>query len=142
MIVISTSSNRPLSAWIDSLGGVGALLCAIHCAALPILLAVLPIAGLGLVASGGFERGFLVFAAGLGLGSLWHGHRQHRALRAFGLLVPGLLAIAAAVWIPALHTSPVAHAIVMTAGGVLIALAHWTNLRLSQSAQRSCAGFK
>lgn len=133
MAAIPSSANaRTPSAWVDSLGGVGALLCAIHCAALPIALAILPVASLGLLASGGFERGFLVFATGWGLGSLWLGYRKHRALRAFWLLMPGLLAIGAAIWVPMLHASPVAHAIGMTSGGVLVALAHWTNLRLSQ----------
>jgi hypothetical protein len=143
MAAIPSSANaRTPSAWVDTFGSVGALLCAIHCAALPIILAILPIAGLGLLASGGFERGFLVFATGLGLGSLWHGYRKHRALRAFGLLMPGLLAIGAAIWVPILHASPAAHAIGMTSGGMLIALAHWTNLRLTQRSQKSCISCK
>jgi hypothetical protein len=132
MAAIPSANARTPSAWIDSLGSLGAMLCAIHCTALPILLAILPIAGLGLLASGGFERGFLVFAAGLGLGSLWHGYRKHRVLHAFWLLMPGLLAIGAAIGVPTLHASPTAHAIAMTTGGVLIALAHRTNLRLTQ----------
>jgi hypothetical protein len=127
----SPANARTPSAWVDAFGSAGALLCAIHCAALPIVLAILPVAGLGLLVSGGFERGFLVLATVLGTGSLWHGYRKHRALRAFWLLVPGLLLIGAAIWVPAFHASPAAHALAMTCGGVMISLAHWTNLRLS-----------
>jgi hypothetical protein len=125
-----------ISAWPDSFGSLGALACAIHCAAMPLLLGLLPVLGLGFLASAGFERSFLVFATVLGLGSLWTGYRRHRVALAFALLVPGLLAICAAVWIPAIHESAAAHAIMMTAGGLLIAVAHRTNLSLSR--RHSC----
>ena len=53
---------HPLARWIDSLGMSGAALCAIHCALLPLALVLLPVLGLGVLASPGFEKGFVFFA--------------------------------------------------------------------------------
>ena len=39
-----------LPAWADRLGAFGAFLCALHCALVPIALALVPALGLGLVA--------------------------------------------------------------------------------------------
>ena len=136
MVSSLRTSLSSLSAWADSLGGIGALMCAIHCAALPFVLAALPLASLGWFASGDFERGFLLFAASLGFSSLWLGYRRHRALSALLMLMTGLLVIAAAIGIDLLHDSSLWHASAMTAGGALIALAHWLNLRLSRATAR------
>ena len=117
--------------WVDSVGSAGAMLCAIHCAALPFALAALPALGLGLLASSGFERGFVTFATALAVASLWQGYRRHRVYRALAFLVPGLLAVWAGVMVPALHEHAVRHAVAMSIGGTLIAVAHLINLRLT-----------
>jgi hypothetical protein len=124
--------RRPLSRWVDSLGSVGATLCAVHCALLPFALALLPVFGLGILASRGFEIGFVLFATALAVTSLWHGYRHHRAYHAMAVLIPGLLALWAGVSITPLHESIVAHAIAMSIGGTLVAAAHLVNMRLSQ----------
>jgi hypothetical protein len=118
--------------WIDSLGTAGAALCAIHCALLPVALALLPVLGLGVLSAPGFEVGFVCFATVLATASLWHGYRHHRAYHAFLWLVPGLALLYAGVFVPALHESAVAHAITMSLGGSLVALAHLANMRLSR----------
>src|SRR4249919_254084 len=119
------------SAWVDSLGTAGALICAIHCALLPFVLAVLPALGLGILASSGFEYGYVAFASVLALASLWQGYRRHRVYRALAFLVPGLMAVWAGVVVPVLHENVVRHAVTMTLGGTLIAIAHLINLRLT-----------
>lgn len=132
----SSSASIPvrwsLHRWVDSLGSVGALLCAVHCALLPIALALLPVLGSGFLASAGFERGFVAFATLLATASLWHGYRGHRAYHAFALLVPGLACLWAGILVPALHDSRLLHAVSMSIGGSLVAAAHLVNLRLSQ----------
>ncbi|MFA6986386.1 MAG: MerC domain-containing protein [Arenimonas sp.] len=120
------------SRWVDSLGSVGATLCAIHCALLPFALALLPVLGLGILASSGFEMGFVLFATTLAVVSLWHGYRRHRAYHAMAFLVPGLIALWAGIFVPALHDSIIAHAVAMSIGGTLVAVAHLVNMRLSQ----------
>jgi MerC mercury resistance protein len=132
--VMPASSPRKrwaFPAWVDSLGSGAALVCAIHCAALPFVLAVLPALGLGILASSGFEYGYVAFASVLALSSLWQGYRRHRVYRALAFLVPGLLAVWSGVVVPALHENVVRHAVVMTLGGTLIAVAHLINLRLT-----------
>ena len=123
---------HPMARWVESLGMSGAALCAIHCALLPVALVLLPVLGLGFLSSPGFEIGFVLFATTLAIASLWHGYRHHRAYHAFLWLVPGLVLLWCGVFMPALHEPVVAHAITMSLGGSLVALAHLANMRLSR----------
>ena len=59
------------------------------------------------------------------------GYRRHRAFRALGMLLFGLVALWAGVLYAPLHEAVVPHAIVMTVGGMLVGLAHLLNLRLN-----------
>jgi hypothetical protein len=119
-----------LGRWADRVGSVGAMVCAVHCALLPFVLAALPALGLGLLMSHELELGYVGFATVLALASLWQGYRRHRVYRALAFLVPGLVAVWTGLTVPALHESIVAHAVTMAAGGTLIAVAHLVNLRL------------
>lgn len=122
----------------DRIGLGAAWACALHCATWPLLLALLP--ALGAWRLSGLEAGFVIFACLLGLTSLVIGYRRHRVFRAFWLLLPGLaLLIAGAA--THLHEQPVWHAVVMTAGGLLVGLAHIINLRLSHGhVHDACCG--
>ena len=130
-------SSRPspdswsFSRWVDSLGSVGAVLCAVHCALLPFALVLLPIVGFGILASPAFETGFVLFATALAVASLWNGYLRHRAYRALAVLVPGLVALWAGVFITPIHESAIVHGLMMSVGGVLVAAAHLVNLRLT-----------
>jgi hypothetical protein len=116
---------------LDRLGATGSLLCAIHCALLPVVIAVLPSLGIATWLGDGFERGFVVFASLLGLFTLVQGYRRHRALRALSLLVPGLAALWFGIGYETLHHDVLVHAVIMTFGGTLVGLAHLANLRLN-----------
>ena len=107
------------------------MICAVHCALTPLLLAAIPSLGLSAWLGDGFEQGFVVFVTVLGLFSLLWGYRRHRAFRALTLLLIGLAALWAGVLYTPLHHSLVPHAIVMTLGGTLVGLAHVVNLRLN-----------
>ena len=131
MPVIPPIKNWTFSRVADSVGSVGAMLCAAHCALLPLVIAALPALGISVFASTSVEWGFVTFATILALTSLWQGYRKHRVYRALAFLVPGLLAVWAGVLIPNLHHSVVPHAVVMSVGGTLIAVAHIINLRLT-----------
>ena len=80
---------------------------------------------------GSLEAALVSFVTLLGLLSLGWSYRRHRALRALGLLVPGLAALWAGLLYAPLHESVVPHAVVMTFGGTLVGLAHLLNLRLN-----------
>lgn len=125
---------------IDRLGATGSLLCALHCATLPLLLAVAPSLGAAAWLSGDLETGFVVFATALGLFSLLWGYRRHGTVRALGLLVPGLAALWLAVLFRPLHETVLAHALVMTFGGTLVGLAHLANLRLNHRHAHDASG--
>lgn len=122
-----SATPRSLHALADRLGAGAAWLCAVHCALWPLLLALAPAFGAWLWT--GWEEAFIVFAAVLGIGSLAVGFRRHRVFRAFWFLLPGLalLIVATATEI---HDHLVLHAVLMTAGGLLVGLAHLVNLRL------------
>ncbi|WP_066094650.1 MerC domain-containing protein [Xanthomonas massiliensis] len=125
------SRSRSLSHWLDRFGATGSLLCAVHCAALPMLLALLPSLGLAFLLDDGLEIGFVAFVSGLGLCSLGWSYRHHRTFRALGVLVLGLALLWAGVLYPPLHASRWPHALVMTLGGMLVGAAHLLNLRLN-----------
>ena len=115
----------------DRFGFAASMLCAIHCAALPVVLALLPSFGVGVWLGEGFEQAFVLFATLLGLFTMAWGYRRHRAVRALWLLLPGLAVLWVGVLYAPLHETLVAHAVAMTLGGTLVGLAHLANLRLN-----------
>lgn len=118
----------------DRIGFAASLLCAVHCALLPLAVALLPTVGLGLGGWVDLDQAFVVFATVLGMATLALGYRRHRAFQAWAFLLPGL----ALVWagsFTSLHDSHgLAHAAVMTVGGLALAGAHLMNLRLAHRA--------
>lgn len=113
----------------DRVGATASFLCAVHCALLPLLVAVLPAIGLGFLADHGFERGFVVFAVILAFSTMIAGFRRHHHLRAFWFLIPGVLLLLTGVVIDPHHAGAL-HAVLLASGGTLVALAHLINLRL------------
>ncbi|TDK25079.1 MerC domain-containing protein [Luteimonas aestuarii] len=116
----------------DRIGFAASFLCAIHCALLPLALALLPALGLKVGGWIDIDQAFVVFATLLGATTLTLGWRRHRVFHAWMLLVPGLLLVWAGAFTH-LHDHGVLHAVVMTAGGLLLAAAHLVNLRLTHA---------
>ncbi|MCR6662072.1 MAG: MerC domain-containing protein [Luteimonas sp.] len=117
----------------DRVGFAASFLCALHCALVPVLLAVLPAFGLRLGGWIDIDQAFVVFATLLGATTLTLGWRRHRVFHAWALLVPGLLLVWIGTFTP-LHDHGLRHAAVMAAGGLLLAGAHLLNLRLTHAA--------
>ncbi|MBS7456524.1 MerC domain-containing protein [Coralloluteibacterium stylophorae] len=130
-----TSSAARVQHVGDRVGFAGSLLCAVHCAVLPVLLAVAPALGLKLVAGVDLDQAIVVFTALLGVAMLAIGYRRHRALRPALLLLAGLALLLGGAFGGA-HEHSLAHAAVMTVGGVLVAAGHLLNLRLGHAARR------
>src|SRR3546814_5117753 len=86
----SSPMNPRLHAFLDRFGATGSLICAVHCALLPLVLAAIPSLGLSEWLGDGFELAFVVFATSVGVFSLVYGYRRHRRIRALGLLLAGL----------------------------------------------------
>jgi hypothetical protein len=117
----------------DRFGFAASFLCAIHCALWPWLLAMAPAFGLEFGGWVDMDQAFVVFATLLGVSTLTLGWRRHRIFRAWALLLPGLGLVWAGSFGP-LHDHDLMHAVVMTLGGALLALAHLLNLRLTHLA--------
>jgi len=114
----------------DRLGASAAFLCALHCAALPFMLALLPALGLTFLADHGFEHAFIAFATVLASVTLIIGYRRHHVFRAFWFLLPGLILL----WTGSVldgHAGSSIHALLVATGGTLVTIAHLINLRLS-----------
>ncbi len=116
--------------WADRFGATASFLCALHCAVLPLLVAILPMLGLEFLADHRFEQGFVIFAVALALTTLLIGFRRHRRRAALLLLLPGVGLLLVGMLITFDHDTQW-HAVFVSLGGTLLACAHWVNLRLS-----------
>ena len=114
----------------DRFGATASFLCAVHCAVLPFVIAMLPALGLSFLANHRFEHGFIAFASVLALTTLILGFRRHRQFRAFWFLVPGILLLMAGIVVD-FEDNATAHAVLVAMGGTLVAISHLTNLRLA-----------
>lgn len=112
----------------DRIGAVASFLCAIHCALLPFVLTLLPLLGLEFLADHRFERGFVFFACGLALVALIRGFRRHQGALPLMLAIPGLILLIVGVTWAESH-SIVVHSVLVTCGGLMLAGAHFCNLR-------------
>jgi hypothetical protein len=115
----------------DRFGAVASFLCAIHCAALPFVLALLPLLGLEFLADPRFERAFVVFACALALLTLVNGYRRHRRPVPLMLAFPGLSLLLLGVTVAEQYQLAL-HSTLVTCGGVLLASAHFVNLRIDR----------
>jgi hypothetical protein len=115
----------------DRIGATASFLCALHCALLPFVLALLPVIGLGFLADHRFERGFVLFAASLATVVLVTGFRRHHRQLPLLLVLPGLALLVAGVCVD-LDANVVLHSVLVTCGGLMVAAAHLTNLRVSR----------
>jgi hypothetical protein len=126
----SEQSNK--SRWwhvADRVGAMASFLCAIHCALLPFVLALLPLLGLDFLADHRFERVFVLCACVLASFVLVRGYRRHQRPLPLRLAIPGLaLLLLGIIYIDG--SSPILHSVLVTCGGLLLAGAHFVNLRL------------
>ncbi|WEN13409.1 MerC domain-containing protein [Rhodanobacter sp. AS-Z3] len=128
----SEQSNK--SRWwhfADRVGAIASFLCAIHCALLPFVLALLPLVGLEFLADHRFERIFVLCACGLAGLVLYRGYLRHRRALPLRLAVPGLSLLLLGIIFIDVGT-PILHSVLVTTGGLLLAAAHFTNLRLDR----------
>lgn len=122
---------------LDKTGAFASLLCAIHCALMPLLITLLPLLGLGFLASEPVEWALVSTSAVLGVSSLRLGYREHGKRRALATLAVGLTLLVlgrvteARGWgawgVP-----------VLVLGGCTVAFSHVFNGRLCRSC-RSCS---
>lgn len=123
----------------DRVGATASFLCAVHCALLPFVLALLPLVGLGFLADHGFERVFVLFACALATLALGRGFRRHHESLPLLLAAPGIALLVLGVMYLEGH-SIVTHSVLVTCGGLLLAAAHFVNLRNDRRPHDELAG--
>lgn len=137
--------------WIDRCAASASLVCALHCALVPLLFVTLPVLTLALrsfshplhdiaqamILTHAFERWFVPAAlllAAISLSIGWWRHRNWRPMRWLalggGLLILGSYS--------GLGRQPLMHALLLGGGGLCVALAHFSNLR-ARPAVLTCA---
>ena len=111
---------------LDHIGMTASTLCALHCAVVPLMLTFLPLAGLGFLTNPLFEWGMITLALLLGVSSIFMGYlRTHRRGLPLLLLLIGF----ALIILGHVYLQTWAEAIVVPAGGLIIALAHFLNYK-------------
>ncbi|AGA78943.1 MerC domain-containing protein [Echinicola vietnamensis] len=114
------------SPW-DFLGISASLLCGIHCAALPFILVVTPLAGLKFLTDPWIEYSVLIVSLLLALGALSHGYRKHHR-RPLPLVIAasGFLVIGIGHLIHDHHVHEISH-IIVSVGACGVAVSHFIN---------------
>ena len=132
------AAPRRFATLVDRVGAAASLLCAVHCALLPFVLALLPLIGLEFLAGHVFERVFVACAATLACLSLLVAYRRHRKPQALYLMVPGIVLLVLGISID-LDVHVTMHTASVVTGGVLVACAHVTNLVLAHRHTATCS---
>jgi hypothetical protein len=127
MYICSMRKNK-YSSRLDNAGMTASILCAIHCAIVPLMITVLPLAGLGFLANPLIEWSMIIFALCIGTYAIGLSYfRAHHRLLPIILLAAGFLVIIIGhLFVHGWH-----EAIVVPIGGLLIATAHFFNYRYS-----------
>ncbi|MDB5130728.1 MAG: hypothetical protein JWR02_477 [Mucilaginibacter sp.] len=114
------------------------VLCAIHCAIVPILITSLPLLGLGFLANPWFEWGMILFALCIGVYAIGITYiRVKHSLLPMVLLITGFMIIIAGH----LFITSWREAIIVPIGGLLIAAAHFFNYKYAKVCARDYSAF-
>jgi phosphoglycerol transferase MdoB-like AlkP superfamily enzyme len=114
------------SSKLDNIGMTASLLCAVHCAIVPLLITSLPLVGLGFLANPFIEWSMIIFALCIGVYAIGLSYfRIHHKRLPMALLITGFLIIIAGH----LFITSWKEAIIVPIGGLLIAAAHFVNFR-------------
>lgn len=115
---------------LDRIGITASTLCAIHCAALPFLITVLPLWGMGFLANEAVEITMIAFSLMIGIWSLSAAYRkQHCRITPILVLITGFACIAFGHFSGVELLEPV----LIPIGGLTVAAAHYINLRMLKS---------
>ncbi len=124
--------NRFIGLHLDFVGFSASVACALHCAALPFLLTLAPLAGLEILDNHWVEYAFIVVSLAIAISSLSHGYRKHHHRPLSLILVgTGFLFIGAGQ----LVHSEAWEIPMMAVGGSIVAVAHLINWRHIQQSE-------
>lgn len=107
---------------LDGLGITASVLCAIHCALMPLLFTSLPLLGVDIIHNKGFEFGMIGLAFIIGTYALYHGFRRHHHS-----LVPFLLFTVGFIFLVVKEILPVHRVWMVFPALFFIITAHYIN---------------
>jgi hypothetical protein len=111
---------------LDNLGMTASTLCAIHCAAVPVFFTSLPLIGLGFLANPWVEWIMIIIAVVIGISSIGNSYfKEHHRVLPLAMLIGGFVIII----IGHLFVTGWREAIVVPAGGLTVAAAHFVNYK-------------
>ncbi|MBN8548058.1 MAG: MerC domain-containing protein [Deltaproteobacteria bacterium] len=119
---------------LDKIGACLSFACAIHCIAMPFIITVLPLLGLGILAHSSFETFMFIITISLATASLCWGTYIHRETRVLLFLAAAILLF----YIGGFTTHSEHEAVLVGFGGVCLAVGHFINLRLCKSCRDCC----
>lgn len=123
--MLNTKNNK-----LDKIGICVSVLCAVHCALLPLVITLLPLIGISFLANNYFEMAIIATSLFIGYTSLRGSYRKHYNIRPLVIITQGFLVI----FIGKILVAPHYEWLFLTAGGLLIATAHFYNSKLSMHA--------
>jgi hypothetical protein len=109
----------------DALGIGTSILCAIHCALLPVLMGTLPVFGVNIIHNLAFEWTMIAIAFVVGSYSLFHGYKKHHRS-----LVPVLIFSIGFIFLVLKQFFPLYETLLLIIAVILIISAHFYNYRL------------
>lgn len=117
--------HSPLTQF-DQFGAIAGLLCALHCALLPLFVGLLPSLGLEFFGTHAFDFWMVCFLGVFALLVISLGYAVDRARLVWSLILGGLAVMGVGL-LPGLWAW--AHALLLAIGGMSVALGHWLNRR-------------
>lgn len=134
-MIVKNSFKSLFKTDIDIVGMYASTICAVHCLSLPFLLVALPLAGITFIADLVWEIVFLTIAAVVGITGITRSFKIHGKKLPALLLSAGLMIIIASkMELSHSHEVFETHTFLAFLGGILIATAHFVNLRFKNSA--------
>lgn len=117
---------------LDKFGIIASILCAIHCAILPILVIFLPTFFLSLFVNEYTEWIFLMVSFFIGIWSLCLGYSKHKSIKSLTLISIGFTVLLTGKLIVHYynHKTPLYLNLLMVLGGLIIASSHYINNKL------------
>ncbi len=116
-----------MNVFLDRLGISASILCIVHCLATPVLVIFMPLLG-GTFAHGWFHLVIAALIIPVAVLALWRGYRLHHRIQVLYLGGLGLILICLALGLDPSYEIPL-----MVAAGVLLASAHYLNLKICQA---------
>jgi cytochrome c biogenesis factor len=118
-----------LSKYFDRLAIALSTICIVHCLAMPLVIAVLPIASFAVGGDGHFHSLMLWFVVPTSIVGFGLGMRVHRRTDIVALGAAAIVVLAAAALWGHSAWDPSVEVLVNVAASVLLATAHWRNFR-------------